>query len=213
MASTEFLRAHWTAMLPPEQRGTTRSAALFEGLIGRYAVKRRAYHNPGHLADMFGHFDAFAPFLREKSLLAAAIFYHDAVYNPARRDNELRSADVAAKELPQLGFTAEAVESVRTFIVATQTHLLPPGTAPTDLPWLLDFDLAILGADWETYAAYARNIRREYRLYPDLLYKPGRVRALEHFLERPRIFHTPPFFEKYEAQARQNLAREIETLR
>jgi hypothetical protein len=47
----------------------------------------------------------------------------------------------------------------------------------------------------------------------DFLYNPGRKKVLKHFLDMKTIFKTAYFQEKYERQARINLASEMETLR
>jgi predicted metal-dependent HD superfamily phosphohydrolase len=52
-------------------------------------------------------------------------------------------------------------------------------------------------------------VRKEYAIYPDLLYRPGRIKVLKYFLEKPRIYHTPYFWEKYEEQARANMEAEL----
>jgi predicted metal-dependent HD superfamily phosphohydrolase len=41
----------------------------------------------------------------------------------------------------------------------------------------LDADLSILGKDLDTYLAYTKMIRKEYSIYPDFLYKPGRKKG------------------------------------
>lgn len=188
-----------------------KSEEIFETLLWAYRKRGRHYHNPEHLADMFRHFDQHRERLKNPELVAAAIFFHDVVYNPARRDNERKSAAYAAKTLPILGFSPEEVRVIFDFILATQKHELP-GNAHPDLAWLLDFDLAILGSDWETYREYTQKIRKEYRIYPDALYMPGRRKVLEHLLKRGNIFQTARFRESFEMPARINLEREIASL-
>lgn len=78
-----------------------------------------------------------------------------------------------------------------------------------DLQFLLDFDLAVLGANEKTYLNYTQQIRREYKLYPDFLYKKGRIKMLEHFLNKKRIFQSEPLFQLYENQARFNIEEEL----
>jgi len=64
----------------------------------------------------------------------------------------------------------------------------------------------------KTYQAYTRQIRQEYHIYPDLLYKPGRKKVLQHFLKMPAIYVTPAFRDLYETTARQNIQAELNTL-
>jgi len=192
--------------------GTGDSAdRLFSLLKKQYTEKGRHYHNLEHLEAMFRLFDAHRPHLQDPDTVALAIFFHDVVYRASRKDNEEKSAVWAAKKLTEPGYPKGRIDRVCAFILATKTHTMPPG-APADLAFLLDFDLAILGAPWADYEWYAQKIRREYSIYPDLLYRPGRRKALEHFLERPFIFQTDTFRAAFEQTAIANLRREIELL-
>lgn len=42
-----------------------------------------------------------------------------------------------------------------------------------------------------------------------LLYRPGRRKVLDHFLDLPQRFKTPYFRERFEEQARVNLSAEL----
>jgi predicted metal-dependent HD superfamily phosphohydrolase len=92
-------------------------------------------------------------------------------------------------------------------IIASKTHLV---SADQDTNYFTDADLSVLGASREVYKLYADHVRKEYRYYPDLLYKPGRKKVLQHFLDMPRIFKTEHFYHTFEEQARQNLLWELE---
>lgn len=184
---------------------------FFADLKKQYTAKSRHYHNFDHLEAMFRLFDTHRSYLQDPDTVALAIFFHDVVYHASRKDNEEKSAVWAAQKMTELGYPKDRTDRVCAFILATKTHTLPPG-APADLAFLLDFDLAILGAPWPDYEWYAQKIRREYRIYPDLLYRPGRRKALEHFLGRPFIFQTDTFRAAFEQTAIANLHREIELL-
>ncbi|GAA4773835.1 hypothetical protein GCM10023230_25670 [Flavobacterium hankyongi] len=136
-----------------------------------------------------------------------SIFYHDYVYNSTRKDNELKSAEFAVKILPAT--TTLNKELVFDLIMATKNH--QPKTKD-DEKWLIDFDLKILSKDWDEYQTYYQQIRKEYKIYPDFLYNPGRKKALEHFLENKFIYQTDVFRDLYEQQARENIKREIDLL-
>lgn len=90
-------------------------------------------------------------------------------------------------------------------IVATKKH--EAGDHETNL--FTDADLAILGSGSSTYDSYAKDVRRGYSMYPNFLYKPGRRKVLQHFLEMERIFKTEEFALKFEERARMNLGREF----
>lgn len=177
-----------------------------------YSQPHRHYHNIAHLEAMFRSYDEVRDRLEAPHVFEWAIWYHDAVYDPLRSDNEEQSALLAEKRLAALGLPPEQVESCTAMIRATQTHLLPPEKVLPDLPYLLDIDLSVLGQAWVNYEVYAREIRLEYAAYPDESYRPGRKAVLERMLARERLFQTELFFERFEARARENLAREAKSL-
>jgi predicted metal-dependent HD superfamily phosphohydrolase len=209
MDTSAYLYAHWRALALPASPDWVE--ATFVLLQKKHAEKHRHYHNFEHLETMFRLFDAHRLRLEDPETVALAIFFHDSVYSVTRKDNEARSAGLAVKTLSAIGYAPERAERIRTLILATRDHALPDD-APADLAWLLDFDLAILGAPAAEYDAYTQKIRREYRIYPDILYRPGRRKAMEHFLEHPHIYHTDFFREHFENAARENLRREIAAL-
>jgi predicted metal-dependent HD superfamily phosphohydrolase len=81
-----------------------------------------------------------------------------------------------------------------------------------DNSYLLDIDLSILGSDWSSYQKYILNIRKEYAVYPNFIYKKGRKKVLQNFLDRETLYFTESFQSKFETQARQNILKEIELL-
>ena len=136
-----------------------------------------------------------------------AIFYHDLIYKATRKDNELKSAEFACNLLKNNTILDENL--IFELIMATQLH---QHNSISDVNWFIDFDLKILSKDWEQYQIYCNQIRKEYRIYPDFLYKPGRKKALEHFLEQPFIYQTTAFRDLYEKTARTNIEKEIQLL-
>ena len=82
----------------------------------------------------------------------------------------------------------------------------------TDTNYFIDADLSILGSDNKSYLNYSRQIRKEYRHFPDILYKPGRRKVLAAFLEMKNIFKTKYFQDKYEEQAKINILDELKSL-
>ena len=182
---------------------------LWQELEQCYAQKHRHYHTFRHLENMCRLALENRDRIAEWEAFLFAIFYHDAVYQVLKSDNEEKSAALAEKRLLQLGFPGDRIAVCKTWILATKHHR-PSADATCNL--FLDIDLAILGSEWEIYEEYARQIRREYAVYPDLLYNPGRKKVLGQFLERTFIFLTPEFQQRFEAQARENVRREIAML-
>ncbi|OUL62345.1 hypothetical protein [Flavobacterium sp. AJR] len=172
-----------------------------------YSNKSRYYHNLTHIADMVKCYDTYLQKLEFPNEVLYAIFYHDYVYKSSKKDNELKSAKYALSILPEnIVFDSQLVFDT---ICATQLHQL---NEIEDINWLIDFDLKILARDWNEYQIYFEQIRKEYRIYPDFLYKPGRAKALKHFLENDFIFQTEEFRNLYEVKARMNIEKEIALL-
>ena len=179
----------------------------WEDLEKAYTLKSRYYHNLTHLENMITSFYEYKEQLQFPNEVLYAIFYHDIIYKTIRKDNEQKSAAFAIKILPKNAILDKNL--VYDMICATQLHLY---NSILDINWLIDFDLKILASDWEDYQKYCQEIRKEYKVYPDLLYKPGRKKALEHFLEKDFIFQTDEFRSKYEAKARENIKKELTEL-
>jgi predicted metal-dependent HD superfamily phosphohydrolase len=183
---------------------------FFRELERKYTSSRRHYHGLHHIQALLQFCETYAGQLQDRDVVTFSVFYHDIIYNVLRKDNEPRSARLAVKRLLALGVPANKAEQVKIFIEATQTHTVSSDvTYTTDLQLFLDFDMSILGSDWDDYEAYTRQVRREYRIYPDKLYYPGRRQFLQHCLQAEFIFQTQVFRERYEARARENMAREL----
>lgn len=186
---------------------------FFREIERKYTAARRHYHNLHHIQALLQFCETYAGQLHDHDVVAFAVFYHDIIYNVLRKDNEPRSARLAVKRLPVLGVPADKVSTVKLFIEATQTHTVSAAVPHiTDLQFFLDFDMSILGAQWNVYETYTRQVRREYRIYPDKLYYPGRQKFLQHCLQSAFIFQTPTFRERYEARARENIERELRNI-
>lgn len=172
-----------------------------------HSKKSRHYHNLTHLKEMIDSYETYLARLQFPNEILFSIFYHDFVYSVSKKDNELKSAEYALKILPEN--TKLNKQLVFDAICATQLHAY---NVNEDINWLIDFDLKILAKDWEDYKTYFEQIRKEYCIYPDFLYKPGRAKALKHFLEYEFIFQTEEFRGLYEDQARTNIEKEISFL-
>ena len=72
--------------------------------------------------------------------------------------------------------------------------------------------MAILGAEPVDYDAYAQAVREEFAHIPDQVWTQGRLAVLQAFLEAEVIYPDPDLRQRFEAQARENLAREIAAL-
>lgn len=173
-----------------------------------YSYKKRHYHNLSHLENLFEELLPIQEKLQDWDTIQFSIFYHDIIYKASRGDNEERSALLAIERLKEIGYPNDLILKCNHQIIATKSHEF----SDSDTNYFTDADLSILGKSWETYSEYFQQIRKEYKIYPDFIYNPGRKKALHHFLKMDRIFKTEYFFEKYEIQARENLQKEVEFL-
>jgi predicted metal-dependent HD superfamily phosphohydrolase len=146
----------------------------------------------------------------QRALMDAAIWFHDAIYDATRTDNEAESARLARARLLADGAAPEFVAEVERLILLTAGHSVEDGD--TLGARLVSIDLSILGAEPARYDAYAEAIRQEYIHVPETLYRPGRAAVMSRFLQSPRLFADNRWADRFEAQARANLTREIATL-
>ncbi|WP_334162819.1 HD domain-containing protein [Phenylobacterium sp.] len=177
-----------------------------------YAEPQRRYHSQAHIDACLDLLDAW-PGLgdADRRVLGWAIWWHDAVYDPTASDNEARSAALARRELPALGASPGEVDEVARLIRLTAGHEVENGDRLGAV--LVSIDLAVLSEAPSAYDAYARAVREEYAHVPEPLWRAGRARVLQRFLDAPVIFPDPDFRAAREPRARANLARELETLR
>ncbi|WP_295213487.1 hypothetical protein [uncultured Chryseobacterium sp.] len=172
---------------------------LWAQIEKQYTGKGRHYHNLQHLENMFPELETLKADITDFSIITFSVFYHDVIYDATSKTNEEKSAEFAASRMKRMNIDQDTVRKVSEQIIATKSHQRS-GNADTN--YLLDADLSVLGKDRETYMEYTLKIRKEYAVYPDFLYKPGRKKVLQHFLELESIFKTDTFRNQYEDQAR-----------
>jgi predicted metal-dependent HD superfamily phosphohydrolase len=203
--------------LPPPARWRTLWRALharsddelYHELIARHQEPARHYHTTQHLEEMFALWPVVERLARHPAEVEVAIWFHDAVYEPLRGDNEPRSADWASSALAKGGSPGDVAARVAALIHATRHDAVP---AAGDEQVLVDLDLAILGASPERFDEYEHQVRAEFAFVPVTLFRAKRRKVLERFLARPVIYHTAPMHETRERQARENLERSIGVL-
>lgn len=189
--------------------GIANPVVAFRWLESHYEQPARKYHNTRHINECLGIFDRAQHPEASNPLVEFALWFHDAIYNTFSRRNEQRSADAAVKLLERSGRAAADRELVRALILATR-HGEQPADPPLQL--LVDVDLAILGAEAERYAEFELQIRAEYWWVPTGMYRKKRIAILQSFAMRRSIYATHEFRERFERQARNNIAWGLEQL-
>jgi predicted metal-dependent HD superfamily phosphohydrolase len=177
--------------------------AVFTALDAAYREPGRVYHTTEHLVDCLTRLDEFRGPEAERDMVEAAIWFHDAVYDPRSSDNESRSAEWAARAFRDAGVAGKLVERIRVLVLLTR-HL-GPATDPAGR-LLCDVDLSILGREPAEFDRFERAIHAEYAWVPEPEYRAGRARILRGFLQREPLYQTVPFRLRYEEAARRNLA-------
>ena len=178
-------------------------------LLAAWAEPHRRYHSLQHLHECLALFEQARAVAEHPGEVAIALWFHDAVYDTGRHDNEAASADWARRVLLDACAAPDVGERVHALIMAT-CHAAAPTTPDARL--LVDIDLAILGADPARFAEYERQIRAEYAFVPEPQFREKRAGILRAFLARPQIFSTSGLAGRFEAAVRANLAQAIPAL-
>jgi predicted metal-dependent HD superfamily phosphohydrolase len=188
--------------------GDERSLAMNrEELAAAYTVPGRHYHNLAHIEDCLSALARVENLSAlDREILSEAIWWHDVVYDATRSDSEERSARLAEQHVRE-----DLRQEVGRLIRLTRTHDVQPDDRLGAI--LISIDLSILGAEPAGYDAYAAAIRQEFIHVPEADYRAGRARVLGQFAARPGIFPDAAFAARYDRQARDNLARELASLR
>ena len=180
--------------------------ALCASLMSAYREPDRRYHTLQHLSECIDLFERVRALAAHAAEVEVGLWFHDAVYDVHRSDNEARSADWLRAAAGPAGIATDVTERVRALIMATRHAELPTGA---DERLLVDIDLAILAADEARFAEYERQIRAEYAFVPEATFAARRRALLAAFLERERIYGTPRLHDELERRARANLAGAI----
>lgn len=191
--------------------GFDNNLGAYNLLLGLYTDKKRHYHNLDHIDDCLNKLGLYcacaepgAVSASEINAIELALWFHDAVYRPLCHDNEQRSAIMATEFLLANRAQIGLVESVEKLILATASHSSHQDCDIVQI--MLDIDLSILGAAPAGFAKYEAGIRQEYHLVPLPIYQKKRRLVLQSFLDMPQIYRSFVFHERFEQQARVNLA-------
>lgn len=202
--NTIDLKALWVSSCT---RLSADAASEWAHIEAAYSAPSRHYHTLQHLSDVYADLHEYYAG-KVPAATVFALFFHDIIYSALRGDNEKRSAEHTRDMLCKWQADEALINSVAEMIEATATH----ESGDKETRFFLDADMAILGAESIQYAAYIAAVRREYSVFPDLIYNSGRRKFVEAMLRRDRIFLTDYFYSRYEAQARVNLSNELNQL-
>lgn len=182
---------------------------LFHQLVASYSEPHRKYHTIQHLEECLTNLDHVRAEAERAAEVELALWFHDAIYDTFRKDNEERSAEWARERALAGGLSSEQANRIYELVLVTRHDAVPVGR---DAEVLVDVDLSILGAEAARFDEYERQIMEEYAWVPEILYRKARRQVLRGFLDRETIYSTKYFRSQHEARARENIARSLERL-
>ena len=182
---------------------------LWAEIEQNYSTPKRHYHTLSHLDSLLKQLLEVKDNIEIWETILFTLFYHDIIYNALKSDNEEQSARLAENRMKQINVPYQIIENCKSQILATKKHF---ENSNSDTNYFTDADLSVLGQDYETYKTYFQNVRKEYSIYPNIIYNSGRKKVLKHFLEMERIYKTEYFYGTFENQAKLNLQTEFEQL-
>ena len=207
----------WTDFCRANQVAET-TALKWGNIIGsKYGEAHRFYHTLDHISRMLELLKQhnITPNCAKYQILILSIFFHDIIYDPKSKSNELDSMQEFEKFVQDVpnAFDDEVVAKTKSCIKDTIAH--QPTIEGFEI--FLDFDLEILSAGKADYANYAMNIKKEYHFVND--YSLQRTKVMQNFLKRDKIYFDSDFAKSLnvdlierEKAARLNIAREIREL-
>lgn len=197
----------WISLM--QRLGIGEHLEMYAVLKEKYAENHRYYHTLEHIKFCLTLFESHRHLAKYPEEVELAIWFHDAVYNIFSSTNERDSARLASEFLLSAGLGSDVATRVSELIMAT-LHGTP--LSNSDQALIVDVDLSVLGCSHQSYKEFEVAIRKEYRKIPFFLYKQGRKKILNSFLQKERIYSFPEFYQKYEFQARENMKNAINTL-
>lgn len=183
---------------------TGQSMPLLSRLIACWSEPHRHYHTLRHLQECLQLLEAWGRTHPLRHEIGVALWFHDAIYDPARSDNEERSARLATRTLTKVGADADQVRTVSRLVRSTRHGARTRRVEGAEL--MLDIDLAILGSSRARFEEYERQVRAEFAHVPDDAFARGRADFIDSMRARPRLFLTEPG-QRLEVRARENLQR------
>lgn len=207
----EELREKWFDLAHKYAKDKKLIEDLFGLLVKSYSASDRHYHDLQHIHAMLKGAEEWRDKADDFDSLCFAIWFHDVVYDSLKHDNEEKSAEVAGEALRKMNYPPGKIAKVKQMILRTKEHMKKMND-DTDTSILLDLDLVILGADRERYKEYMKQVREEYGWVPGIMYRQGRKKVLQQFLDSERIYRLDDFRKRLEDKARENLRYELQEL-
>ncbi len=202
------------------------STKIYDIILKRYPEPHRHHHGMSHLAHCFNVFDNSRHLCNNPDRIEYDIFMHDLIYNiladnlgdnpdygkleTYASDNEELSAEFAYQVLEDSDVSAISSKLVKEDILASKHSSIPENP---DTKLFLDIDTVVLGSPPAEYDQFEYDIRQEFNMVPEQLFRDARSNILKGFLKRKSIYLTEAFEREYGVQARKNIERAVDKLK
>jgi len=174
---------------------------VYARVTDHYSGPGRHYHNLGHVLYCLRGLDEIRMRLDAPDAAELALWFHDIVYDPARDDNELRSALLFDRELG-VHLPTETADAVHGMIMAT-VH--PSDASAVDAQFVADIDLLSMSLPWSSFRHDTETLRKECAHLTDSQFQLGTLGFFRRLIARPSIYLTDHFRSRGAAQARRNI--------
>lgn len=177
------------------------------------AAPERHYHDYNHILFMLDFAKKHNIKLSKEQQLA--IWFHDAIYDVNKTDNEIGSWALLDAILSQYVNTEsnfnDDQDDYYDYIVTTKDHLFDNSIIATRATHtILDLDLAHFSLPRNEYLQTVERLRKEYTIsYDD--FNKGRSNFLTALIKKGFIYYTPEFTQ-FEAAAMQNIQQDLKEL-
>ena len=181
-----------------------------ELIISSYSEPHRYYHNLNHIEDCMKMFDMVRYNINNMLDIELAIYFHDIVYDPLAKDNEVRSADIAFERISHIN--ENLANRIKDLVLFTEySKTFNKSHSNMDFIYLRDIDFHTMGT--EAYWKNAKDIRKEFSCYTDEEFYQGRIKFLQMILDNGRIFESTYFLGTgYNDRALHYIEQEIEQI-
>ena len=96
------LKSDWESLVKNFSNNNKSIGATFEILKSNYSENHRYYHNLSHVNALLFAAEDFREQFPDYDSMRLAVWFHDAIYQPRRKDNEIKSAGLAEAALGSL---------------------------------------------------------------------------------------------------------------
>ncbi len=204
MDRDRFLRL-WRSCCEKDSAGEP----IIADIEASYGEPHRHYHTGRHIEYCLTQFDLARHEMEDANAIEMALWFHDIEYDPTARDNERQSAE-RFKNYAHGAMRDELAQKIYQLIMITM-HSDAPQEA--DQKYMVDIDLSSFGLPWKEFIQDSQNIRREFSHLSDQEFARRNLNFLTSLNDRPFVFFTDFYQQRYEQTARDNIAKRIASLK